>query len=113
MTDHNPPPAEKWIVIPDSGPRRRADVSYRARFGDGWVQERQQGDTLQVRGRRLDEFRGQLDAPDSFLLVPGEEITQYREGKAAHMNAINIAEPIPEQPGASLNEILGRDLHEI
>ena len=113
MTDHNPPPPEKWVIVADSGPRRRAYHAYLARFGDGWVEQRQAGDTLRVRLRRLDEYRGQLDAAGSFLLVPGEEITQYRDRKAAHMNAINIAEPIAEQPGATLNEILANDLRAI
>ena len=113
MTDHNPPPPEKWLIVGDSGPRRRAYDLYRARFGDGWVEEREAGDTLRVRLRRLDEYRGQLDAAGSFLLVPGEEITQYLNGKAAHMNAINIVEPIPEQPGTTLNEILANDLRAI
>lgn len=90
MTDHNPPPPEKWLVVADSGPRRRAYESYLARFGNGWVGQRQAGDTLRVRVRRLDEYRGQLDAAGSFLLIPGEEIPQYRDGKAAHMNAINL-----------------------
>ena len=113
MTDHNPPPPEKWLVVADSGPRRRAYESYLARFGDEWVEQRQAGDTLRVRVRRLDEYRDQLEAAGSFLLVPGEEITQYRDGKAAHMNAINIVEPIPEQGGATLNEILASDLRAI
>ena len=113
MTDHNPPPPEKWLLVPDSGARRRAYDSYLARFGEGWVEERQAGDTLRVRLRRLDEYRVQLDAAGSFLLVPGEEITQYRDGKAAHMNAINLAEPIPEQQGSTLNEILASDLRAI
>lgn len=113
LTDHNPPPPEKWLVVPDSGPRRRAYDSYRARFGDGWVEERRAGDTLRVRARRMDEYRGQLDGDGSFLLIPGEEITQYRDGKAAHMNAINIVEPIPEQPGETLTDILIGDLRAI
>ena len=113
MTDHNPPPPEKWVVVPDSGPRRRAYDLYRARFGDGWVEQRQAADTFRVRLRRLDEYRLQLDAAGNFLLVSGEEITQYRDGKAAHMNAVNIVEPIPEQSGATLNEILVNDLRAI
>jgi hypothetical protein len=45
-----------------------------------------------------------------FLLIPGEEITQYIGGKGAHMNGINLGEPIAEQGGATAVEILRRDL---
>lgn len=113
MTDHNPPPPEKWVTVPDSGVRRRSYDAYRGSFADGWVDERRAGDTLRVRLKRLDEYRGRLEEPGRFLLVPGEEITQYLGGKGAHMNAINIAEFIPEQGGSTLVEILRRDVQQI
>ena len=113
MTDHNPPPPEKWVTIPGSGVRRRGYEEYRTLFTPGWLDERRAGDTLRVRLKRLDEYRGQLEEPGRFLLVPGEEITQYLGGKGAHMNAINIAEFIPEQGGSTLVEILRRDLQRI
>ena len=110
MTDHNPPPPARWIAIPTSGARIDGHRAYLARFGDDWVDDRRAGDTLQVRLRRLDEYRGMFEEANRFLLVPGEEITQYIGGKGAHMNGINIVEPIPEQGGASAVEILQRDL---
>jgi hypothetical protein len=113
MTDHNPPPPERWVAIPEEGPRLDAYRAYRVRFGDDWVERRNAGDTIQVRLRRLDEYRVRLEKPGRFLLVSGEEITQYIAGKGAHMNAINLAEPIAEQGGPTAVEILRRDLAEI
>ncbi|HUF26374.1 MAG TPA: hypothetical protein VMM18_05260 [Gemmatimonadaceae bacterium] len=112
-TDHNPPPAERWVTIPAAGANRDLYDAYRARFGASWVEERRSGDTLRVRARRLDEYRGLLEEAGRFLLVPGEEITQYLGGKGAHMNGINLAEPIAPQEGATLVEILQRDLNVI
>ena len=110
MTDHNPPPPERWVTIPASGEQRDAWERYRARFGAEWVVERRRGDTLQVRARRLNEYRPLLEQAGRFLLVPGEEITQYSGGKAAHMNGINLVEPIPPQEGADPVEILHKDI---
>ncbi|MDF2773290.1 MAG: hypothetical protein K0S86_2785 [Geminicoccaceae bacterium] len=110
ITDHNTLASEeRWWRVPATGIGREAYDKYRARFGNA-VEERRADDTLSVRLRRLAEYGPSLVEPGRFLLVPGEEITQYLDRRGAHMNALNVAEVIPPQQGASLVEILRRDL---
>jgi hypothetical protein len=110
ITDHNTlATEERWWRVPATGIGREAYDKYRARFG-ARVHERRAGDTVSVRLRRLSEYGPELEEPGRFLLVPGEEVTQYLDRRAAHMNVLNVAEVIPAQQGASLVEIFRRDL---
>jgi hypothetical protein len=111
ITDHNTlASAERWLRIPASGEVREAYTKYRDRSGASWVEERHSGDTLLVRLKRFPEYRSHVEEPGRFILLAGEEITQYLTGKGAHMNALNLAEPVSEQKGATLVEILRKDL---
>jgi predicted metal-dependent phosphoesterase TrpH len=111
ITDHNTlATEERWFRIPPQVPGREAYAKYRERFGAAWVDERHSGDTLLVRLKRFPEYRARVEESDRFILVPGEEITQYLARKGAHMNALNIAEPVSEQQGATLIEMFRKDL---
>jgi len=110
ITDHNTlATEERWWPVPTNGIGREAYDKYRARFG-AWVDERRSGDSLSVRLKRPTEYASRFNEGGRFLLIPGEEITQYLERRGAHMNALNVAEVISEQEGATLVEILRRDL---
>jgi hypothetical protein len=110
LTDHNTlADAERWWPVPAAGIGREAYAKYAARFG-AWVEGRRRGDTLSVRLRRPAEYRARLERPGRFLLPNGEEITQYLGGKAAHVNGFNLAAEVPAQPGATLVEMIRRDL---
>ena len=111
MTDHNVIQSEeRWTTVPASGRAAEAYRKYRERFGASWVEERRLGDTAQVRLRRLEEYRGLVEEPGAFLLVRGEEITQYVGGKGAHVNAFNLAEVIPPQSGETVPAIVRTNL---
>jgi hypothetical protein len=111
ITDHNTlASAERWLPIPASGPAREAYAKARERFGATWVEERRSGDTLQVRLNRFPEYRSRVEQGGRFILVAGEEITQYLARRGAHMNALNLAEPVSEQRGASLGVMFRKDL---
>lgn len=106
LTDHNIIPAEeRWLNLVRNPGARQGFARYRRRFGDGWVEQRQRGDTAFVRLRTLKEYRSRLEESGRFLVLPAEEITQYVGGKGVHVNAINLAERIPEHRG-SKREIL-------
>ena len=114
LTDHNTLASEeRWITIPDRGPARVAYDQYVARHGRGVLQERRSGDTLQVRLRTLAEYRQALETREQFVLIPGEEITQYGSGRGAHMNALGLGEAIPPQTGATLIDVFRKDLAEV
>jgi hypothetical protein len=111
ITDHNTlASAERWLPIPAAGPAREAYAKARERFGASWVEERHSGDTLQVRLKRFPEYRARVEESGRFILVAGEEITQYLARRGAHMNALNLAEPVSEQTGATLVEMFRKDL---
>ena len=114
MTDHNSTQSgEQWVRVPPDGKGQDAYRKYRERLGAAWVEERRRGDTLEVRLRAFDEYRPRYDEGGRFLLLRGEEITQYVANKAAHMNAFSLATPIPPLEGGSVREILQRDLDSV
>ncbi len=111
ITDHNTlASSERWVRIPASGEVREAYIQYRDQSGASWVEERRAGDTLLVRLKRFPEYRARVEEDGRFVLIAGEEITQYLGGKGAHLNALNLAEPVSEQTGATLVEIFRKDL---
>jgi hypothetical protein len=111
ITDHNTLADEgRWFRVPPQGRGFEAYLKYRERFGPEWVEERRSGDTVSVRLRRFAEYWTRLDEPGRFLLIPGEEITQYLARRAAHLNGVNLAEPVEPQTGSSLIEMLRKDL---
>jgi hypothetical protein len=67
LSDHNTlQEGEKWINVPRAEVRRRVFERYLRNFGPQWVQYRSLGgDTLQVRLKTLEEYRGLFEAPAS------------------------------------------------
>ncbi len=100
---------ERWVDInaPDPGwPPRNASTraalpGYRDRFGDTWVQQRQDGVRQLVRLRPLSDYRHMFEVRDSFAFIMAEEITD-RGG--AHVNAFNLGIAIKPQGGANSAE---------
>lgn len=110
LSDHNTlADAERWIPVPPGSPRAATYQRYLARFGPGWVQTRTVGDTLQVRLKRYDEYRGAGRAGE-LLVIRGEEITDRFEDRPLHMNATNLAEFIEPRGGGSVREVLQNNL---
>ncbi|HEX5829958.1 MAG TPA: hypothetical protein VFY16_03180, partial [Gemmatimonadaceae bacterium] len=105
------PAEERWVPV--AGPRIEALRAYRARFGDDWVAQRRRGDTTQVRLRTHAEYAPRLEAPGRFLLMPGEEITQYLGRTAIHVNAINPVAVVSPQSGATALEVLQKDVDSV
>jgi hypothetical protein len=110
ITDHNTVAADgqRWWRVPGDGPGRWAYDAARAR-GDS-LEERRSGDTTWVRLRTLAAYRAAVEVPGRFVLVPGEEVTQYLDGRGAHVNALNVAGLVPEQPGATTVRMIERDV---
>lgn len=53
------------------------------------------------------------DFKDNFLLIPGEEISDFCEGVPIHLNALNISEAIAPQHGEKKVETLQRNIDAI
>jgi hypothetical protein len=111
ITDHNVlPTGNRWLAIPDSGPAREAYRKLSAAFGSSWVETRTTRDTLWVRLKSFPQYRERVEQPGRFILVSGEEITQYHARKGAHMNGLNHVRTVGEQTGSSFAEIFQKDL---
>lgn len=101
LSDHNVlPQGQRWMAVTDA--RRSAFETYRAQFGDRWVETRENAEgQTEVRLKPLSECRCRFEQPGRFLLIQAEEIT----GKA-HLNAIHLVEVIPPQGGATMADLL-------
>lgn len=113
LSDHNIlSRGEKWMDV--AAANKRGDIGglqrYRDRFGDGWVELRDQDGKQQVRLKALDEFRGRFEQPGQFLMVQAEEITDKFEKLPVHINAHNLREVIRPQGGASVRETIANNL---
>ena len=107
LSDHNRIAAgDRWI-----DPVRRVgghDVLevYRARFGEDWVEQREDSGRVMVRLKTLDEYRGLFEEVGRFLIIPAEEITSRFETKPIHVNATNIREVIEPRGGSSVRDVM-------
>lgn len=55
----------------------------------------------------------QFGAPESFLLVPGEEVTDAFDRKPLHINGLNVATRVEPQHGGSVAQTLQRNIDAI
>jgi len=114
LSDHNVlSVGERWMKVDDVVRRggRAALARYRERFGEEWVETRDGADgKLEVRLRPLDEFRGLVEEPGSFLMVQSEEISDGFKGRPIHMNASNLVAVIKPQHGTSVRRTMDRNL---
>jgi hypothetical protein len=116
LSDHNVlADHDKWLKVDDVVRRggRTALQRYREQFGEAWVETREQDGKLEVRLKRLDEFRPLLEEPGRFLMVQAEEITDRFEQRPVHMNATNLQERIAPQGGASVQEVMRNNLRAV
>ncbi len=107
LSDHNRmAEGDRWI-----DPARRVggfDVleGYLARFGDEWVEQREDSGRIMVRLKTLDEYRSLFEEAGRFLIIPAEEITSRFEANPIHVNATNIMEVIEPRGGSSVREVM-------
>lgn len=94
-----------------SGRGMRTYEIYRERFGDEWVETRQdEAGNLLVRLKPLQEFRPLFEEPGRFLMIESEEITDHR---AVHVNATNIAQFIAPQRGDTVRQTIENNVNAV
>ncbi|UCS94636.1 histidinol-phosphatase [Echinicola marina] len=115
LSDHNVlARQEKWKLIPKSPTHKKALDKYLAKFGEEWVEYREDSaGRVEVRLKKLEEYRGLFEEDGKFLIIESEEITAGFEKKPLHMNVTNIQEFIAPQGGSSVPEILQNNLDEV
>ena len=107
LSDHNVlAEGERWIEPATLPWGLEGLEKYRARFGDGWVKQREQAGKQLVRLQPLSEFRHLFEQPGRFLLIQGEELTAGLGSIPVHVNATNLRHFIPAQGGSTVFEIM-------
>lgn len=106
LSDHNIlSDGVRWIDA--AKPEKNGALKkYLARFGEGWVERREEKDNKQVRLKPLAEFRSLLEEPGRFLMVPAEEVTHRFAKLPVHMNAINLRDVVKPVDGAGVAETI-------
>lgn len=105
---------DKWKTVAsvDSSAGTTAFDKYMARFGDEWVETRYDDTpaTREVRLKRLAEYKPLFDEADRFLMIEGEEITlSSANGKAIHMNVMNLPEVVSPITGSNVRETISHN----
>ncbi len=114
LSDHNIlQEGEKWVRIPDNPVRRAAFQEYLDKYGEEWVESREDTSGLEVRLKTLSEYRTTFEEDDRFLIIKCEEITDRFEDKPVHLNATNLEELIEPQHGNSVAEIMQNNINAV
>ncbi len=106
FTDHNVlPDQERWVVVDKTRGGRRAYEKLRENFAD-WIEERGEGEGLEVRLRTFDEVAKRFNREGEYLLIQGEEISDRFHSHPIHLNASNIETLITPRGGNSVREVI-------
>ncbi|MGI9458078.1 MAG: hypothetical protein ACR2NU_16050 [Aeoliella sp.] len=110
FTDHNVlATTERWVRVDDSKGGQTAYNKLKQQFPD-WIDERKEGDDLEVRLRRFDEVAQRFNKPGEFLLIQGEEISDQALGKPVHLNVGNVKHLIEPQGGRDVFETIDNNV---
>lgn len=113
FTDHNVlADSDRWVNVDKSKGKRRAYDRLKARFPD-WVEERGEGENLEVRLRTFEEVAARFNTPGEFLLIQGEEISDKFGNLPIHLNASNLEELIPPLGGGSVRETIQNNVNAV
>lgn len=109
MSDHNRMlEGEQWVTESKKHHFPEALAKNQRRFGADWLQRRDRQGTNQYRLKTLEEFRGLLEEPDRFLMIPSEEITSGHLSFPVHINATNLRKKISARGGTNVLDVMQR-----
>ena len=107
MSDHNRMlEGEQWVTESTKHHFPEALEKNRRRFGADWLQRRDRQGTNQYRLKTLEEFRGRLEEPGRFLMIPSEEITSGHLSFPVHINATNLRKKISARGGTNVLDVM-------
>ncbi|MDB6138589.1 MAG: family phosphohydrolase, histidinol phosphatase [Verrucomicrobiaceae bacterium] len=119
LSDHNILQAkEVWMAEAAVEKRRKAlgkttMEKYRTRFGSPWVEERETDGQMEVRLKKLEEYRPLFEKSGEFLLVQAEEISAQFQKSPIHIGAVNVAEVITPITGSSIADVIRANLRAV
>lgn len=104
FTDHNSfQQGEFWYPIDQpSRPRENVQAAfeqYLDLFGPNWVEVRGAVGAREARVKTLEEYRHLFEAPERFIFIKGQEITDGFGRHPVHMNGINLVEQVEPAHG--------------
>lgn len=109
MSDHNRMlEGEQWVTESKKNHFPEALEKNRRRFGADWLVRRDHHGTNQFRLKTLEEFRGLLEEPGRFLMIPSEEITSGHLSFPVHINATNLRKKISAKGGTNVLDVMQR-----
>lgn len=112
MTEHDMfPDHEKWLTVDKGSDREAAVHDYISRFGDDWVEFKDEDTNYSVRLKTFGEMSSLFNEDERFLMIQSEEITDRHDNKPVHLNVHNPAEVIQPQGGGSVMETLQNNLN--
>lgn len=113
ISDHNIlQVGEKWLPIDDEEkllPMEKVQ-GLREEFGEDWVVVEERDGVSMMRLKTLSELQDRFQQPDTYLIIPGEEVTAQN---AVHINAINTRDVISPETGDTVIETLQKNLDTI
>ncbi|QDU58425.1 CehA/McbA family metallohydrolase domain-containing protein [Aeoliella mucimassa] len=113
FTDHNVlATVERWVQVGKTKGGQTAYKKLKQNFPE-WVEERVDGDKLEVRLRQFPEVAARFNKPGEYLLIQGEEISDRAEGKPIHMNVHNVEELIAPQGGRTVFETIENNVRAV
>jgi hypothetical protein len=112
FTDHNvlPTASDHWVSVDRNGSGPKALRKLKSRFPDGWVETRIVEGKTEVRLKTLAEVRPRLEEPGRFILLQGEEISDWYRLAPLHLNASNVQQLLPPMHGGSIAETIQNDV---
>lgn len=106
LSDHNTVAnEEKWVVIQKSPLYETSFQNYLTKFGDDWVEHKNDTGRIQVKLKTFDEYKSKMSS-DDFLIIPSEEISNYVGKTPVHINATNIQKLITAPNGNTVAEAM-------
>lgn len=113
FSDHNVmQEGEKWYPITRPA-TQQALTGYKAAFGENWVETRTVRGVEEVKLKTLEEFRSLFEAPERFIFIKGEEISDRFRAHPVHMNGVNLVETIRPQGGNSVASVIQNNLNAV
>lgn len=114
LTEHNVlAEGDRWVAADGKEPRPTAVRKYESRFGRAWVERREQDGKKLVRLKPQSEYRGLLEEPGKFQMIPAEEITHRYAKAPVHMNAINLRDVVMPLDGGNVAETIEVNLRQV
>ena len=84
--------------------------NFEKQFGPDWVEKRVVDGKTEYRLKQLHELKKRYEKPGCFLLIPGKEFGAKCEKRTLHINALNVKELVPAQPGNTASEVIQNNI---